>query len=246
MLVFCSWDPSTTCNISLEGCNTLQHSLTKCDISWARCKTLQHSRQNVISRQHCTRCNTLQHTATLSRQDLISLQHAATHCNTRKKGCFLSRPLEPFRSVTQYAKLGFEPWVRGKGSGVVGGDVGETQHRATPCSRLQRSPTHCNSLQHTQQAATHYTHCSALPLTATHCNTLQHRESAPHCNTLQHTTAHCITLQHTATHCNTQQHTIKAPEEYGLPRQGCARFAPLGPPVSHDSSIWVDTTHSHV
>ena len=37
--------------------------------------------------------------------------------------------------------------------------------------------------------------------TASHCNTLQH--TATHCKTLQHTATYCNTLYHTVTHCNT-------------------------------------------
>jgi len=88
---------------------------------------------------------------------------------------------------------------------------------------------HCNTLQHTQHAATR---CNTLQHTATHCNTLQH--TATHCNTLQHTATHCNagtayvatnharwehhrdiatccnnTLQHAATHCNTHCNTLQ-------------------------------------
>jgi len=91
----------------------------------------------------------------------------------------------------------------------------------THCNTLQHTATHCNTLQHTA------THCNTLQRTATHCNTitqfvkctvfdLQH--TAIHCNILQHMNSsremhlirfwsHCNTLQHTATHCNTLQHT---------------------------------------
>ena len=64
----------------------------------------------------------------------------------------------------------------------------------TTASRLGDA-THCNALQHTDEAhyaaATRTTAPRASRLgTATHCNTLQH--SATHCNTLQHT-ATCAT-----------------------------------------------------
>jgi len=77
---------------------------------------------------------------------------------------------------------------------------------ATHCSTLrygtwliQRTTTHCNTLQHPA------TPCNTLQHTATHCNTLKH--TATHCNTLQHPATPCSTLHHTATHCNTLQHT---------------------------------------
>jgi len=61
--------------------------------------------------------------------------------------------------------------------------------------------THCNALQHTATQI-------ALQRTATHCNTLQQnfrcltdKTISAHCNTLQHTATH-YDAQHTATHCN--------------------------------------------
>ena len=74
-------------------------------------------------------------------------------------------------------------------------------YRRDHVNTLQRTATHCNTLQHKLQ-------CNALQHTATHCNriidalpTRRHQHTATHCNTLQHTTTH-NTLQRTATHCN--------------------------------------------
>ena len=73
-----------------------------------------------------------------------TLQHAATHCNTR---------------------------VFGVGCGHMPSCVWcKWRHHFWMClfSTLQRTATHCNALRYTA------THCDTLQHTATHCNTLQH------------------------------------------------------------------------
>ena len=65
---------------------------------------------------------------------------------------------------------------------------------------LQRTATHCNTLQHT---ATRHTYGSVLTSSLMDCTL-----SVCHYNALQHIATHCNTLQHTATHCNTLQHGI--------------------------------------
>jgi len=67
-------------------------------------------------------------------------------------------------------------------------------YSAVHCNTLQRTVTHCNTLQHVWDNSSHTLN-------------MQHYYSAVHCNTLQHTTTHCNTLQHTATHCNTCETT---------------------------------------
>jgi len=87
---------------------------------------------------------------------------------------------------------------------------------------VQRTATHCNTLQHTA------IHCNTLQHTATRCNTpasrgdictrMRHwcagfllathwQHTVAHCNTQELTATHCSTLQHTGTHCNTQEFT---------------------------------------
>ena len=79
---------------------------------------------------------------------------------------------------------------------------------------------HCNTLQHTEHAASHYTKCNtegggrACASNLYYCNTPWH--TATICNTLQQlhgrlwrksTCMKFWPLQHTATPCNTMQHT---------------------------------------
>ena len=78
--------------------------------------------------------------------------------------------------------------------------------------KLQRTASHCNTLQHTATANEHKTTPFVLGAShsATHCNTLQH--TATHYNTLQQrkkhkTTPFVLEASHSATHCNTLQHT---------------------------------------
>jgi len=99
------------------------------------------------------------------------------------------------------------------------------QRTATHCNTLQHTTAHCNSQLLRRRKRAQY-HEFTSPHTPTHCNTLQH--TATHCNTLQHTAtddfeneressisrfyepAHWNTLQYTATQCNTlQQPTFK-------------------------------------
>ena len=119
--------------------------------------------------------------------------------------------------------------------------TGKENCRNCKSNTLQRTATHCNTLQHKKKIAeiANRTHCNTLQHTATHCNTLQHtatqkmnsrncklntlQHTATHCNTLQHKkklqklqiehiATHCNTLQYTATHCNTLQHNKKIAE----------------------------------
>ena len=62
---------------------------------------------------------------------------------------------------------------------------------------MQKSATHCHTLQHQPQTCH-----NGRPK---HCNPLYH--TATHCITLQHAASHCITLQQTVTHCNTHCNT---------------------------------------
>jgi len=67
---------------------------------------------------------------------------------------------------------------------------------------LQRTATHCNTLQHT---ATLQCRWAGAAFKKSVCfKTLQYtpQHTAAHGNILQHTATHCNTLQHTATHCN--------------------------------------------
>jgi len=78
---------------------------------------------------------------------------------------------------------------------------------------LQRTATHCNTLQYASLLHVAPPHrifpllvaSLNMAMAATRYNTLQH--AATHCNTLQHTATSYNTLQHTATYCNTLQHT---------------------------------------
>jgi len=86
----------------------------------------QDLHHELVSLQHAaTHCNTLQHTST----HCNTLQHATAHCNTLQ------------RTATHCNTL---------------------QHTATHCSTLQHTATHCNTLQHT---ATHQK--DTLPHTTT-------------------------------------------------------------------------------
>ena len=71
---------------------------------------------------------------------------------------------------------------------------------------LQRTETHCNTLQYTGYAS--HRDMAAIPV-------WQH--TATHRNTLHRTATHCIAQQRTATHCNTLQYT-----EYALHRDMAA------------------------
>jgi len=105
------------------------------------------SREDVITLQHtATHCNTLQHTATHC--NTRQLHHAATHGNTR-------------------------------------------QHTEKHCNRLQHILL---GRQNPHQLP------RWRPHTATHCNTRQHAATCCNTLQLQHTATHCNTLQHTATH----------------------------------------------
>ena len=70
-------------------------------------------------------------------------------------------------------------------------------------SALQRTATHCNTVQHT---ATHCYRSRSLSPRSARAVRLPVVEILKK-STLQHTVTYCNKLQHTATHCNTLQHT---------------------------------------
>jgi len=108
----------------------------------------------------CKHCNTLQHAAT----HCNTLQHTATCCNILQHTARIDLPIEIRRTETQ---------------GRINPDV----VAAAPYNALQRTATHCNTLNTLPHNSTHYTTLPQLPHTATHYNALQH---ATHCNnTLQ-------------------------------------------------------------
>jgi len=86
----------------------------------------------------------------------MTLQHTATHCNTRNGPSTLCNT---------------------RCSPVIW-HCNTLQRTSTHCNTLQHTATHCNTLQRTA------THCNTLQRTATHCNTLQHTHWI--CNTLQY------------------------------------------------------------
>jgi len=109
-----------------------------------------------------TRCNTLQHIATIATCCHAS-QHTATPCQTLT---------QPKRKAALLVLL-------------------PLQHTAIHFDTLQNTAAHCNTLQHTHQdwnkgraagITLTATHCNTLQHTATHCNTLQ--RTASYCSTL--------------------------------------------------------------
>jgi len=220
-------------------CNTLEHGAIQIQKPFSRlhvklsqgmiqayCNTLQQiaTRWNMVQyryRSHCLACTSschkvwYIHTAT----HCITLQHAATNCNTDTETISQSA----YQDVTRY-------------------DINILQHAEARCNTLQHAATHCNAgseaiVSPARQVVTRYdiyilqhtaTKCNTRQHTATHCNTLQH--TATHCNTdteaivsparqvvtrydtgkLQHAATHCDTLQRTATRCNTLQHRYRS------------------------------------
>jgi len=125
-----------------------------------------------------------------------TLQHTATHCNTR---------LPHFILLIQGVSI---EGVHLREHNVCN-TLQRVQHTATCATAI--CATHCNvyntlqRVQHTATCATHYNVCNTMQCAqhtatrATHCNALQHTGTcATHCNTLQH-------AQHTVTRCNTLQ-----------------------------------------
>jgi len=150
------------------------------------------------SLQHtATHCNTRQQSAA----HCNTLQHTATHCNTLQHTathCNTLQHTAAYICLIQSRDLAAAPKAQRT----------SPQHIATHCNTLQHTTTHCNTLQHTatyiclieprdrlQRPRHRGLHCNTLDHTATHCHTLHH--TAPHCITLHHTTTHSITLQHT-------------------------------------------------
>jgi len=133
-----------------------------------------------------------------------TLQHTATHCNTRLSWHWMARCNTLKHTAIRCNTL---------------------QHTATQVVFYDIRwliAAHCNTLQHTATRVVRdiwwciAIRCSTLQHTATYCSTLQHesfvrlhdslQHIATHCNTLQHNVTHSDTLQNTATHCNTLQH----------------------------------------
>ena len=121
-------------------------------------------------------CKTLQFSAGNSN----TLQHTATHCNTRM--------LAP---TLMSAKRNKQEWVKQNSDTATHCSALDT---ATHCSALHYTTTHCDTLQHMKAGV--YNH---------ERQQMEKKWAKPKpCNTLQHTATHCKTLQHTATHCNTR------------------------------------------
>jgi len=161
---------------------TPKHKDTRTQMQSASQESLLYLMQGRITLQHAaTRCNTLQHnTAHCS-----TLQHTAMYCNT----------LQSIASQWTHCNTGI---------GVVFDALIFT---TTPRTTLQHTVLHCNTLQ---QRGERYTKCRRASYCRqptdmyTHGTTLHH--TAPHCTTLHHTATYCNALQRTATHCNTLQH----------------------------------------
>ena len=112
----------------------------------------QDDSQGITLQHAATRCNTLQHTATHCNTQQYTAtpgntrQHTATHCNT------LQHPALPCNTL---------------------------QHTATPCNTLQHPATPCNTTRLTWQFSiaiswsVFYEDCNTLQQTAKRSNTLQ-------------------------------------------------------------------------
>jgi len=110
-------------------------------------RNISHNRRRVwyTSLPPCTRCNTLQHTAT----HCNTLQHTATHCNTLTIESVSGTHLFPHCNTLQYT--------------------------AAHCSTLQHIATDCSTLQHTyDRTRVWYILVITLQHTATQCHALQH------------------------------------------------------------------------
>jgi len=112
-----------------------------------------------------------------------TLQHTATHCNTRKN--------------TAGVFVGECGWV-----GVVEEERerGLSKYSAATLTHTH-SVQHCNTLQ--QPVTPDILHTNTYMYSVQHCNMLQQPVTL---DILQHTTSHCRTLQHTTARCNTLQH----------------------------------------
>jgi len=158
---------------------------------WRR--LLQHTTAHGKTATHCT---TLHNTAT----HYNTLQHTATYCNARQRTathgttrqhtaphCTTLHHTAPHCTTLQHNST-YCITPKREYLHVVGVTYFALQSSATHCdtSTLQRTATHCNTLQHT---ATHFD-TSTLKHTATHCYTL--RRSAIHCNTLQREHLHVV------------------------------------------------------
>ena len=120
-----------------------------------------------------THCNTRHHTVSLH----VTLQHAATQCNTLRLRTSTPAPGASERSAAAYTATLCNP----------------LHHMASHGITLQHTITHCNTLQHT---APENIHTGTRSITKKCGNTTHY--TAPHRNTLQHTATHHNTLQHTA------------------------------------------------
>jgi len=143
-------------------CNTLQHTATHCN-------TGRHCGfRDVVEesfQRHCytaRRCNTLQHTATQGDiviletlwkshfRDIVTLQNAATRCNTGRHCDF-----------TDFVEGHFR-------------DIVTLQHAATHCNTLQHTATQGDFVILETLWDSHFRDIVTLQHAATRCNTLQH------------------------------------------------------------------------
>jgi len=120
-----------------------------------------------------THCNTRHHTASHH----VTLQHAATQCNTLRLRTSTPAPGASERSAAAHtATL-----------------CNTLHHMASHGITLQHTITHCNTLHHT---APENIHIGTRSIRKKRANTTHH--TATHRNTLQHTITHCNT-QHLRT-----------------------------------------------